>query len=1146
VKKQKDNFKKYIKEWRKLLFLCYNKYGDKMSLRFIYGKSGTGKTTYCFNEIKKLIDTNQKIYIITPEQFSFMAENNLIKICGRKSVINVEVITFKRIAYRIINEIGEVTNNQITNSGKAMLLTHIIEKQKEKLKFLGKTDKNLDLIIRIITELKKNNITLEMLEDKTNNIEDNYLKSKLEDVKLLYSEFNKQITTKYLDDDDLLTTIKDKLKESTMFENSYIFIDEFAGFTKQEYGIIEELFKLANEVNITMCTDSLEENKLLENDIFVENKKTILKLTKIAKLNNIDIVEHVNLTNSYRYKSKELKHLTENLYSINPKKYEKECKDVKLFLANNNYSEIENVANEIIELVRDNNYRYKDISIITKETADYASLIKSIFKKYNIPVFIDEKKDLNQNILVKYIISILDIFSRGWTTDSILNYLKTGFTNIQDEDIFLLENYCKKCGITGLKKFINEWTIITDNQEDIEYLNDIRNRVVEPLFKFKEELGKNKTVKDITKSLYIFLEENNIKDILLNKIKEFKEQGLLDLANVYNSSWDFLIEILDELVQVLGEEKISFENYINILKAGFNSSSLGKIPATLDEVIVGDVDRTRSGKKKAIFIIGLNDGKFPSFSKNEGFINDEERIYLKENGIELAKTTKEQIYDENFNIYKAFGVAEEKLYLSYPASDNEGKGLRKSILINKVRNIFPYLEEDSDIVQKQTYISSKDITFDLLLLNLRKYLNGENIDTIWLEVYKVYDEDNEYKEKLERAIRGFYYSNLGEKLTQENLEKLYGDTLQTSISKLESYKRCPFSYYLKYGLKLSERTELKLEKMDTGTLMHDIIDDFFELLKEKNISVKEIEDEQIDKIIEEILSNKLQLRQNYIFNSIPKYVVLTKRLKKVVLRAVKYIINTLKYSDFKVLGTEIEFGENKQYEPIIIKLENGKNVEIIGKIDRIDIAENKDGRYIRIIDYKSSVKSIDLNEVVAGIQIQLLTYLDAVSKKENADMAGILYFNLIEPIIKSKNKHLTEEELEQEIRSNFKMNGLVLGNVEVVKMMDNNLTTGNSNLIPAYIDKDGNVSKNKPSILEKEDFVTLQYKVEEIIKQISEEIMSGKIAQKPIYLHKNKRTACEFCNYKSICGFDSKMCNNSYNYIPNLSKNEILSKLKSE
>lgn len=1118
-----------------------------MSLRFIYGRSGTGKTLFCFNEIKNLIDKQEKVYIITPEQFSFTAEKNLMDACGRKAVICAEVITFGRMAYRVINEIGGIVNTPITNCAKAMLLSNIIEKQKENLNFLGRTDKNLDLSLRMITELKKNNISSLALSENIENIEDKYIKLKLKDINLIYDNFNKEISDKYLDDDDLLTIVKDKINKSIMFKDSYIYIDEFAGFTKQEYSIVEELLKIAKQVNITMCTDSLNKSEYAENDVFSPNKSTILKLEEIANKNNIDILDSVELNDLFRYKSEELKHLSENLYSINSKKYLEEPKDIKLFLANNNYSEIENVANNIIELVRDKGYRYKDISIITKDISEYSSLINAIFKKYNIPVFVDEKKDLNQNILVKYVMAILDIFSKSWNIESIFNYLKTGFiSDLTNDDIYILENYCKKCGITGFKKFTTEWTIETDSKEDIEKLNNIRLKVINPLFKFREELGRNKTVKDITKSIYLFLEENNIKEILLDKINKLNKSGNIDLANIYSTSWDILIEILDELVLILGEEKINFENYTNLLKVGFNNSSLGKIPATLDEVIVGDVDRTRSGKKKVIFIIGLNDGKFPSVSKNEGFINDEERLMLKGKGIELAKTTKEQIYDENFNIYKAFSVAEEKLYLSYSASDNDGKGLRKSVLINKIRKIFPNLKEESDIVQTKTYISSKDITFDLLLLNLRKYLNGEEIDLVWLEVYKIYSEDEEYKEKLDKTIKGFYYSNLGENISKENLEKLYGDTLKTSISKLESYKRCPFSYFIKYGLKLSDRTELKLEKLDTGTLMHDIIDDFFELLKEKNISVKEIEDEEIDKIIEEILNSKLQLKQNYIFNSIPKYVVLTKRLKKVIIRAVRYIINTLKFSDFKVLGTEIEFGENKQYEPIKMSLEDGKKVEIIGKIDRIDIAENKDGKYIRIIDYKSSIKSIDLNEVVAGIQIQLLTYLDAVSKKENADLAGVLYFNLIEPVVKAKNKHLTEEQLEQEIRNNFKMNGLILGDVDVVKMMDNNLTTGNSNIIPAYIDKEGNVSKNKPSILEKEDFLALQNKVEKVIKQISEEILSGEIAQKPIYLHKNKRTACEFCTYKAICGFDSKMCNNSYNYIPNLPKNEILNKLKSE
>ena len=782
-----------------------------MSLRFIYGKSGTGKTSFCFDEIKKIIKNGQKVYIITPEQFSFTAEKKLMETCGKKAVFNCEVITFERMAYRVMTEVGGIANTPITNCGKAMLLSNLIEKQKENLNFLGKTDKNLDVIIRMITELKKNNITNSMLQEKEQQLDNHYVQLKLEDINVIYSQFEQAIIDQYLDDNDLLTIVKDKIKESTMFQDAYVYIDEFAGFTKQEYSMIEEILTIANQVTVTICADTLEESSHQENDVFYPNKKTILKLEQIAQRNEIAILPSIELRIAYRYKSRELKHLSENLYAIQPIKYHLECKDIALFLANNHYSEIENVANHIIELVRENGYRYQDISIITKEIDEYASLIKSIFQKYHIPVFVDEKKDLNQNSLIKYMIAFLDIFSKSWNVEAILNYVKTGFlANISDHDIYLFDNYCKKCGITGVKKFTNEWTIVTEAKEDIEKLNSIRLQVVTPLLKFKEALGRKKTVKEITKSLYSFLEENNVQEILLEKIKDLNEKGNIELANIYNSSWDLLIDILDEVVSVLGDEIVSFENYTNILKVGFNNSSLGKIPATRDEVIVGDVDRTRSGKKKVIFMIGLNDGKFPSVNKNEGFINDEERIYLKENGIELAKTTKEQLYDENFNIYKAFGVAEEKLFLSYVASDNDGKGLRKSILINKIKKIFPYLKEESDIVQTKTYISSKEITFDLLLLNLRKYLNGEEIDTIWLEVYQLYAEDETYKERLEQGLRGLNYSNLGETIHKENLEELYGEILTTSISKLESYQRCPFSYYLKYVLKLSDKTELKL------------------------------------------------------------------------------------------------------------------------------------------------------------------------------------------------------------------------------------------------------------------------------------------------------------------------------------------------
>ena len=502
------------------------------------------------------------------------------------------------------------------------------------------------------------------------------------------------------------------------------------------------------------------------------------------------------------------------------------------------------------------------------------------------------------------------------------------------------------------------------------------------------------------------------------------------------------------------------------------------------------------------------------------------------------------MYDENYNIYKAFTISEEKIFLSYSSSDSEGKGLRKSVLINKIKKIFSKLKEENEIIITNDVILTKNTTFDMLLKNLRKYLDGENIDTIWFELYNIYSKDSLYKNKLEEALRGFYYSNIPEKLNKYNLNKLYGNTLKTSISRLETFRRCAFSYYIKYGLKLSDRTEFKLESLDTGTFMHEVIDSFFEYLNENELNIREIEDEKIEKILENIISNKLNLNKNYVFNSTPKYVVLTNRLKKVIKKSIKYIINTIRFSDFNIYGNEIEFAEGKHYPPIELKLDDNKKVQIIGKIDRVDIAENDDGKYIRIIDYKSSIKNIDLNEVMAGIQIQLLTYLDAITQEQEANPAGVLYFNLIEPVIKAKNRNITDEELENEIKNNFRMNGLILGDVKVVQMMDKTLTSGKSNIVPAYIDKNEDISNSKSSTVDSKEFKILQKQINKLLKEISEEILTGKIEPNPVYISKKKTTPCLYCNYKAICGFNPDFKNNNYKYVPNLSKNEVLSKLK--
>lgn len=447
------------------------------------------------------------------------------------------------------------------------------------------------------------------------------------------------------------------------------------------------------------------------------------------------------------------------------------------------------------------------------------------------------------------------------------------------------------------------------------------------------------------------------------------------------------------------------------------------------------------------------------------------------------------------------------------------------------------------MIEKKNGITTKEATFFELFNQMRRFQDGENIDEYWFEIYQFYLQNSAYKQKLAQFEKAIFYHNASGKISKENIKKLYGNTLKTSISRLEQYRRCGFSFYLKYGLGLNEKNLFQIQSLDTGSFMHHVIDEFFDQVMQRNLDLKQMSKEETQQIVKSILNEQLTLKKNYLFTASKRYRFLTIRLEKIILKSIDMIIQTITNSDFQILGNEVEFKKKATYPPIEICLEDGKKVEITGKIDRIDFAKNENQSYVRIIDYKSSIKNIDLNEVVAGLQIQLLTYLDAVTKMENLMPAGVLYFNLIDPIMKA-DKRKTNEEIEEEIKKQFKMQGLILADVKVVRMMDKNLEKGMSKIIPAYIDQNEHISQTKSNAVTKQQFCDLQKQMKKIIAEIAREIYSGKMEIMPYYNTKKKKTPCEYCSYQSICNFDPNV--HSYWYIPNKDKEEILEMIKNE
>lgn len=908
-----------------------------MSLQLIYGRAGTGKSTVILEQVKNNLHSEVKQYIIIPEQFSYSEEKKLMAELQENSIINAEVITFKRMAERVQTEVAGRTKSLLSKSGKAMIMYSILDKQKDKLQYIKNSSNNIDLGIQTIKDFKKNVIKYQDIEELIESVDKPLLKAKLQDVNIIYSEYEKCIQEKFLDEEDKISKLADNLETSTMFDNSDIYIDEFSGFTKQEYQVIAKLLKKARKVRLAICLDELNEKN--KTDIFYFNKSAVEELIDIATECGVEVEKPIYLNKQYKLKNPELKHLEQNLYAPTYAKYAEEVKNIKTILTLNPYEEIEYVAQNIIKLVRDEGYKYSDIAIIARNIDEVQSKVKAILDNNGIPVFIDNKEDLARSQFIKYILALLEILAKNWSQEAVISYIKSGFLKIDEDDIYKLENYVIKWGIQGSKWYKEDWKYEEEN------FNELREKIVLPILDLKAKLEGQKTATNISKAIYSFLDKNDIYTQIEEKIKKYEESGNILLSKNCKASLENLIEVLDEIIYIFEDQKMSFEKYREILKIGLSYKELGNIPEVIDQVILGDIERSRSHEIKIAFILGVNDGNFPSINKIEGFLNDDDRETLKSLGKEIAKGSLELTYEDQFNIYKALTTAKEKLYLMYTSTDKDGATLRQSILITKIKRIFPNLKEESTILNSEPEITSKQATFQELLFELQKLKNGEQIDDIWYEVYNWYKTDPKWSNILEKAMIELKYLKTPEKISKENIEKLYGKTLKTSISKLETYRRCPFQYHLKYGLKLQEKEEFKVRAIDTGSFMHEVIEEFFRRAED----VKKITEEEISKLVDEIILDKLSLRKNYLFTSNKKFIALTNRLKRIINKSLGYIVYQIQNSDFTVLANEVEFSKTIN------------NVEITGKIDRVDISN--DGDFLRVIDYKSSSKNINLNDV---------------------------------------------------------------------------------------------------------------------------------------------------------------------------------------
>jgi ATP-dependent helicase/nuclease subunit B len=1159
-----------------------------MSLRMIIGRSGSGKTAMFLDEIRNRLLENPEgtpIIYIVPEQMTFSSEYRLATDPTIGGMIRAQVYSFSRLAWRILQETGGISRIHLSSVGMTMLIRKIIEEQKEQLTlFQRAADKNgfVQQLEQMITEFKRYCIRPEELTQGTLQFAGDASASKalfdkLNDLEIIYKKFEDEVFGKYIDSEDYFRLLAEKVASSAYLKEAEIYIDGFYSFSPQEYRVMVELMKHCKNVSITMTTDKLSiESAPDELDLFRASGETCYHLYDSGRAEGIDIDKPVILREQKKWTQPSLAHLEKN-FDVRPAVPFRGETEIHICQAVNRRAEIEGIAREIRHLVQTKGYRYRDIALLIRNGGDYHDIIEPVFDDYQIPFFIDQKRTMLNHPLIELIRSSLEVINSYWRYEPVFRVIKTELlfplqenpANMR-ERMDKLENYCLAYGINGSKWIKKDrWryrrirglevdgSIQTDAEKKMEQeLNELKLMVTAPILRLSRRLKKADSGRKLCEAIYLFLEELDIPVKLENWKVAAEAKGNLVKMREHEQVWNAVIDLLDQYVEILGDEPNSLKSFAAILEAGFESLHFSLIPPALDQVLIGDFEKSRLTEIKVSFMVGVTEGVLPAKISDEGILSDEDREMLVSAGITVAPSSRTRLLDETFLAYKAFTTPADRQYISYPLANNEGKALMPSSYIKRIKEMFPdasehfYVTDPAEMSETDQIRFVTNFTTTLSYLNAQLQLKKRNypISNQWWDVYNYYLE-SPWKKKAQKVFSSLFYSNQTVQLSKQTADELYGETIQASVSRMELFNSCAFTHFVQHGLKLRERQIYRLEAPDIGELFHAAIKHISDIVNDRKISWAHLTKQQCEELSKEAINALAPKLQNEILLSSERHHYIKRKLEQIITRASLVLSEHAKVSGFSPIEMELGFGANAKLPPLSFALKNGKRMELAGRIDRVDQAMDEDDNvFLRVIDYKSSEKDVDLSDVYYGLSLQMITYLDIVMtySKELIEMeaspAGVLYFHVHNPLINT-TKMLTIDEIETEIMKKFKMNGLMLNDQNVIRLMDQTLESGDSQIIAAGIKKDGNLTK-RSQVASMENFNDLRYYVRDLYQKSGNAIIDGHVEIAP-YKRKDKK-ACTFCAYKSVCQLDELIESDPYRILTPLSNEKVLDLIREE